>query len=136
MDFAEPSYAPMIIFAVITAVLTTILTLSASYVFFVAYLRQKIYEEIIEELQSTTGYVKEQLREGVLEAGQELMPEFREEVREGFKEALSSVMSGDLIEHTTRKMAQNSQTIVEQGLGILLGRKPFETDPPKKPEGS
>lgn len=68
-----------------------------------------------------------------------MMPEFREEVREGFKEALSSVASGDIIEQTARNMAKNSSTIVEQGLGMLLGRplergtnKPGEAQDPKK----
>ena len=113
---------PMLVPALITAAFSAMITLGVGYLLFAAFLKKRIYAEIYAELEELSDVIKEKLREGVLEAGTELMPEFREEVRDGFKEALTAVASGDIIEQTARNMAKNSQTIVEQGLGMLLGR--------------
>ena len=101
---------------------SSLLTLAFAYLLF----RWKLKELLYQELDELSISMKEKLREGVTEAGKELMPEFREEVREGFKEALTSAMSGDLIEMTAKQVAKNSTNIVEQGLGMLLGRRPEE----------
>ena len=103
----------------ITAFVSSLLTLLFAYLLFRIVLLDRLYQEL-DELSVT---LKERLREGVLEAGRELKPEFRDEVRDGFKEALTGVMSGDLIEETAKRVAQNSSNIVEQGLGILFGKR-------------
>lgn len=113
---------PYLLPALLAGLCSAALTLGVGYLLFAAYLKKRIYRELSVELAELSDTIKTKLRAGVLEAGQELLPEFREEVREGFKEALTAVASGDIIEQTARNMASKSQTIVEQGLGMLLGR--------------
>ncbi|MBX7057334.1 MAG: hypothetical protein K1X75_04665 [Leptospirales bacterium] len=103
-----------------SAILASCFTLLGSYLLFRASLKARLYQEIDELAE----LMKARLREGVIEAGRELKPDFRDEVREGFKEAMGSALSGEIIEQAARKAAQNSTSIVEQGLNMLLGRPP------------
>ncbi len=102
------------------ALLGSCFTFLGGYLLFRTHLKERLSREIDELAE----LMKERLREGVLEAGRELKPDFRDEVREGFKEAISSALSGEIIEQAARRAAQNSTSIVEQGLNLLLGRPP------------
>ena len=108
-----------------TAVLSSILTWGAALLLF----RWHLKERIARELDDLGESLKERLRAGVLEAGRELKPEFREEVREGFKEAMSSAMSGDLIEQSAKNAVQKGSSIVENSLRFLMGDKGRPEEP-------
>lgn len=109
-----------------TALLTSLLTGAGVYF----YVRFRLLDQIEKELDEYSIILKAKLKEGVSEAGKELLPEFREEVRAGFREAITDALSGSLVDETVRQTLTRTTSIIESGLGMFLGKRPGDNQPP------
>jgi hypothetical protein len=55
-------------------------------------------------------------------AADDVLPQFREQVRDGFKDALADAVTGGVLERAGEELARKGGSILETGLGLLLGR--------------
>ncbi|MCB1173767.1 MAG: hypothetical protein KDK39_09390 [Leptospiraceae bacterium] len=114
------NFTNLILLILITSLCSSVFTLLLGFVTYRFFLKKSL-DETIDEVGDL---VKERMQSGVMESATALLPEFRREVSEGFKEALAESLSGDVVQRTANLMAKNSTDLVEQGLNLLLGRKP------------
>jgi hypothetical protein len=66
--------------------------------------------------------IRTELGDELAERADELMPRLREEVHRGFRDALADVLGARALGRAGEELARRGTSVVEAGLGLLLGR--------------
>lgn len=97
----------------------------------------RVRDAVEEAADAVLPRLREQVRLGFAEAADEalprfraeldaaaddVLPQFREQVRDGFKDALADAVTGGVLERAGEELARKGGSILETGLGLLLGR--------------
>jgi hypothetical protein len=100
-------------------------------------LRGRVRAAVEEAAEAVLPRLREQVREGFAAgadealprfraeldaAADDVLPQFREQVRDGFKDALADAVTGGVLERAGEELARKGGSILETGLGLLLGR--------------